>query len=100
MGAKRGSKEWEEMRFWRVLYAEYYVVFEGSNVVHHCTGEDIALEERCPNCGVYINGLLLGVDGKEVWKGETRWKNHAKNLRFIKEPTGRGKYRFCKSRRS
>ena len=101
MGAKRGSKAWEEMRFWRVIDAEYYVVFEGSNVVHHCTGSNIATDERCPNCGVHINGVLLGDDGKECWKDENSiWKDHAKNLRFIKKPTGTGKYRFCKKRGS
>ncbi len=75
----------------------FFVVFKGSNVVHCLSGHNIWYDERCPNCGVSVNGVLLGDDGKECWKDEKNpFYTHARNLRFIKEPTGRGKYRFCK----
>ena len=77
----------------------WYVVFKGSNVVHPMSGYSIWYDERCPNCGVSVTGVLLGLDGRECWKDpKNPFYTHGRNLRFIKKPTGTGKYRFCKSK--
>ena len=76
----------------------FYVVFKGSKIVHQLFGFDFD-SEKCPNCGVAINGVILGNDGRECWKDKNSiWKDHAKNLRFIKKPSVKGYYRFCKSK--
>ena len=75
-----------------------WVNFEGSNVVHPVTYYDIAVNEVCPNCGPLITGNCLE-RFEPVGQRVEAWVKSSSHIRFIKEPTGRGKYRFCKSRR-
>ena len=80
-----------ERRFW--------INFEGSNVVHGVTGYDLGVNEQCPTCGTLINGIILE-RFKPVGHRYEPWANAHPHIRFIKEPTGKGKYRFCKRRGS
>ena len=75
-----------------------FVNFKGSNIVHCVTTDDLGSYEQCPNCGTPINGIILERLKPKGNRIES-WANAHPHIRLIKEPTGRGKYRFCKSRR-